>query len=193
MRLAFVALLLLAACSRVPEEPGPVLKEMRPMPGNSDPAPPPKPPSTPQKVPITGGCPKDPAPGENATLYGHGRVAFVNADGKRHDFTVEIAASEAAQERGLMFRTSLADDAAMVFTFADPHHAVFWMKNTCIALDMVFVSDTDTVIGVVTAPPLDESPREVPGFSKYVVELAAGVADKRGIAIGSKFVPPTKS
>ncbi|GAC1541677.1 MAG: hypothetical protein NVS3B10_06200 [Polyangiales bacterium] len=191
MRLAFVALLL-AACSRVPEEPSPVLKEMRPMPGNSDPAPP-KSPQSPTKVPITGACPKDPAPGENATLYEHGRAAFVTPDGKRQDFKVEIASSDAAQERGLMFRTALADDAAMVFVFGEPHHAVFWMKNTCIALDMVFVSDTNTVIGVVTAPPLDESPREVPGFSKYVVELAAGVADKRGIAIGSKFVPPTKS
>jgi uncharacterized membrane protein (UPF0127 family) len=66
------------------------------------------------------------------------------------------------------------------------------MKNTCIPLDMVFVDESNRVIGVVTAPPLNEDPRQVPGFSKYVVELAAGVAKKTGIALGTTFVPPTK-
>jgi uncharacterized membrane protein (UPF0127 family) len=66
------------------------------------------------------------------------------------------------------------------------------MKNTCIPLDMVFVDESNRVIGVVTAPPLNEDPRQVPGFSKYVVELAAGVAKRTGIALGTTFVPPTK-
>jgi uncharacterized protein len=135
-------------------------------------------------------CPADPSPDQIASLYGHGRASFVTPDGVKHDFDVEIAASDAAQERGLMYRTSLSPNAGMVFVFGEPHHATFWMKNTCIALDMVFVGENDKVIGVVTAPPLTTDQRQVPGFSKYVVELAAGVAQKRGIAIGTTFIPP---
>jgi len=135
----------------------------------------------------------DPNPSANSKLYGHGTASFITPDGKTHSFNVEIAKSDEAQERGLMYRTSLAEDAGMVFDFANVHHATFWMHNTCIALDMVFVSEDKLVIGVVTAPPLNDEGRSVPGLSKYVVELAAGVAKKRGIAIGTKFVPPPGS
>ncbi|MGZ5970197.1 MAG: DUF192 domain-containing protein, partial [Polyangiales bacterium] len=135
-------------------------------------------------------CPADPNPGEIATLYGHGEANFVTPDGKDHKFKVEIAATDEAQTRGLMYRTSLAEDAGMIFTFKDPHPATFWMHNTCIPLDMVFVSEDKLVIGVVTAPPLNDQGRSVPGLSKYVVELAAGVAKKHGIGIGTKLVPP---
>lgn len=174
------------ACSRVPEEPGPVPKEMRPMPKDTvaEAAPPLAQAPTPAPA---AQCPADPDPGQIGKLYGHGKAAFVTPDGARHEFDMEIAATEDAQERGLMYRTSLAETAGMVFVFPQPHHAVFWMKNTCLPLDMVFVGENDRVIGVVTAPPLNESPREVPGFSKYVVELAAGVAKKNGIAIGTTF------
>jgi uncharacterized membrane protein (UPF0127 family) len=134
-------------------------------------------------------CPEDPSPAENS-LYGRGRATFVTPDGQRHPFEVEIAATERAQARGLMYRTHLAEDAGMVFVFPDAHQAQFWMRNTCIPLDMVFVSEDRIVIGVVTAPPLSDEPRGVSGLSKYVVELAAGVAKKRGIGIGTKFDPP---
>lgn len=138
-------------------------------------------------------CPTDPDPGANSKLYGHGKASFVTADGKTHTFNMEIAATPEAQERGLMYRTALAEDAGMVFDFPAVHHASFWMHNTCIPLDMVFVSEDKLVIGVVTAPPLNDESRSVPGLSKYVVELAAGVAKKVGIGIGARFVPPTGS
>jgi uncharacterized membrane protein (UPF0127 family) len=177
----------LAACSRVPDEPNPVVKEMRPMPGKTsvEAAPAPQTTTIPEAK-----CPADPNPGELATLYGHGDLSFITPDGKDHKFKVEIAATDDAQTRGLMYRTSLAEDAGMIFPFKDPHPATFWMHNTCIPLDMVFVSEDKLVIGVVTAPPLNDASRSVPGVSKYVVELAAGVAKKNGIAIGTKLVPP---
>ncbi|MBI2392175.1 MAG: DUF192 domain-containing protein [Deltaproteobacteria bacterium] len=182
------------ACSRVPEEPSPIVKEPRSI-ATVTPSPPPPtvvstpPLATPEPV-AAKTCPNDPNPGLNATLYGRGTAAFVTPDGKKHAFKVEIARTEAAQSRGLMYRTELADDAGMVFDFPYVHHATFWMHNTCIPLDMVFVSEDDLVIGVVTAPPLNDEGRSVPGLSKYVVELAAGVAKKRGIGIGTRFVPP---
>lgn len=188
--LALLFVLSAAACSRAPEEPTPIVKEPRSAATATAPAPAPTPttvviPEEPKKT-----CPKDPDPSENTKLYGHGTASFLTPDGKTHTFKVEIAKTPEAQERGLMYRTELAEDAGMVFDFPAVHHATFWMHNTCIPLDMVFVSEDKLVIGVVTAPPLNDDGRSVPGLSKYVVELAAGVAKKRGIAIGTRFVPP---
>lgn len=182
MRFACLLLLLhLGACSRV-EEPTPIVRP------SSDKvvATTPLPPAPPAPKP----CPVDPEPSMNNKLYGHGKGSFVTPDGTTHTFDMEIAKTPEAQERGLMYRTALAEDAGMVFDFDNVHHATFWMHNTCIPLDMVFVSEDKLVIGVVTAPPLNDDPRSVPGLSKYVVELAAGVAKKRGIAIGTRFIPP---
>jgi len=186
-----------AACSRVPDEPEPVVKPS----ADKVPAQPtattfaaptttviPEEPVAKEKI-----CPADPDPAANGTLYGRGTASFVTPDGKTHTFNVEVAKTDEAQERGLMYRTALPEDAGMVFDFKNVHHATFWMHNTCIPLDMVFVSEDKLVIGVVTAPPLNDEGRSVPGLSKYVVELAAGVAKKRGIAIGTKFVPPPGS
>ena len=185
------------ACSRTPEEPTPVVKEMRPS-SSSTPAPTtaatqpiaPYAPTTTRPSDPAATCPADPSPALNGTLYAHGVGTFLTPDGLRHEFQMEIAQADDAQERGLMFRTALADDAGMVFPCNPPHHAVFWMHNTCIALDMVFVGEDDQVIGVVTAPPLNDQPRQVNGVSKYVVELAAGVARKLGIGLGTRFVAP---
>jgi uncharacterized protein len=175
-------LCLLVSCSRVPEEPTPVVK---PVVAETAATTAPAPTTT-----VIKACPTDPDPGANKKLYGHGKASFVTADGKTHTFDMEIAATPDAQERGLMYRTALGEDAGMVFDFPSAHHASFWMHNTCIPLDMVFVSEDKLVIGVVTAPPLNDESRAVPGMSKYVVELAAGVAKKRGIGIGARFVPP---
>lgn len=204
MRLLVCSLLLSTTlsigCSRAPEEPTPIVKEPHSAATATAPPPPPPGPFAPTTViaekpapeqPKT--CPKDPEPEANAKLYGHANASFVTPDGKTHVFKMEVAKTEAAQERGLMYRTSLAEDAGMVFDFPAEHHATFWMHNTCIALDMVFVSADKLVIGVVTAPPLNDAPRSVPGLSKYVVELAEGQAKKRGIAIGTRFVPPAGS
>src|SRR5688572_20151126 len=138
MRPAAFLLLLLGACSRVPEEPTPVA---RPTTEQKAPVPPAPTTTVIPESPTTKTCPMDPSPDSNDKLYGHGTASFITPDGTTHTFKVEIAKSDAAQERGLMYRTSLAEDAGMVFDFANVHHATFWMHNTCIALDMVFVSE----------------------------------------------------
>jgi uncharacterized protein len=179
---------LATSCSRTPEEPSPATrvtndpesKAMR----DGDRVDPIR-----TAAPSKPSCPVDDDPDAVTRLFGHGEASFVTPDGTRHTFQMELAQSEKSQERGLMFRTALADDHGMVFEFATPHQATFWMHNTCIALDMVFVSPERRVIGVVTAPPLNDEPRGVPGVSKWVVELGAGVAKKKGIAIGTTFEP----
>src|SRR6185437_6444927 len=66
------------------------------------------------------------------------RLSIVSASGE-HKFTVELATTPAQQEQGLMYRHSMAADAGMLFDFGHPTTTAFWMKNTLIPLDMLFV------------------------------------------------------
>ena len=90
---------------------------------------------------------------------------------------VEVAQSPAEVQRGLMFRQELAPDAGMLFIFETCHHLTFWMKNTYLPLDMIFIRSDRSVLGVVeNATPLTETAREIPGDSQYVLEVNAGFA-----------------
>jgi uncharacterized membrane protein (UPF0127 family) len=100
---------------------------------------------------------------------------------------VEIAADEASRERGLMFRRDLASDHGMLFIFPDTDYRSFWMHNTLIPLDMIFLDETRTVVGVVAnAAPQTDTPRTVGKPSRYVVEVAGGEAGAHGIGPGTR-------
>lgn len=112
---------------------------------------------------------------------------------------LEVAVTPDQQERGLMFRTSLAPHTGMLFVFDRDEQVAFWMKNTLVALDMVFVGADGTVrtvyANVQPAPPSmpdDAIPRE-PGVAKYVIELPAGEARPDGITAGVKLKIPHPS
>ena len=74
-----------------------------------------------------------------------------------HRFTVQVAATEEQQEHGLMFYRSLPADQGMIFPYEPPQDVSFWMKNTLIPLDMVFIRADCTIARIVTAKPLDET------------------------------------
>jgi uncharacterized membrane protein (UPF0127 family) len=98
---------------------------------------------------------------------------------------VEIAADDASRTRGLMFRTSLAKDHGMLFVFPDTDQRSFWMHNTLIPLDMIFLDETRTVVGVVAnAAPQTDTPRGVAKPSRYVVEVGGGEAAAHGVGPG---------
>ena len=85
-----------------------------------------------------------------------------------------------------MYRRSLAKDAGMIFVFPEERENSFWMKNTYISLDMVFVGRDMKVVGVLhDVPPLNELPRSVSKPSMYVVEFAAGTMKRLGIGEGA--------
>jgi uncharacterized membrane protein (UPF0127 family) len=85
-----------------------------------------------------------------------------------------------------MYRRSLPQDAGMIFVFPDERQNSFWMKNTYIPLDMVFVSRDMKVVGVLhDVPPLNELPRAVGKPSMYVLEFAAGTMHRYGVEQGA--------
>ncbi len=112
------------------------------------------------------------------------KVVFLTASGDV-PVQVEVADTPAERSRGLMFRRELAPDRGMIFVFDEVSDHEFWMKNTYIPLDMIFVSSDRRVVGVVNAAPLDETAVGVGKPSKYVIEVNAGFARKYGIDGGT--------
>ncbi|WP_120716500.1 DUF192 domain-containing protein [Tsuneonella amylolytica] len=103
----------------------------------------------------------------------------------RHDFRVEVAASEAEQARGLMFRTKMGADEGMLFPRQPADIASFWMKNTPLPLDIIFIGTDRKVLNVADAKPYDLTPVTAAGLTSAVLELNAGRAKELGIGPGS--------
>ncbi|MEH6700966.1 DUF192 domain-containing protein [Parasphingorhabdus sp.] len=102
-----------------------------------------------------------------------------------HSFVVEVAETGAEQAKGLMFRTEIAPDKGMIFPFAEDRVASFWMKNTVIPLDIIFIRRDGTIesIAANTTPySLDPVLSNEPIAT--VLEIAAGRAAELGIAPG---------
>jgi uncharacterized membrane protein (UPF0127 family) len=102
---------------------------------------------------------------------------------------VEIARTEAEQSRGLMFRTDLPRDRGMLFIFEAPDEHAFWMRNTLIPLDMIFLGEDRAAVGIVAnAAPRTDTLRSVHKPSKYVLEVGAGEAALHGVVPGTRAV-----
>ena len=100
---------------------------------------------------------------------------------------VEVARTGAARRQGLMQRKSLKAHHGMIFLFEKEEPQSFWMKNTYISLDIMFVNRAGTIIGIVhNAEPMTTTPRNVPGVSQYVIEMVGGYAAQYGIEKGTK-------
>ncbi|MEZ0313999.1 MAG: DUF192 domain-containing protein [Myxococcota bacterium] len=102
--------------------------------------------------------------------------------------TVEIADSPTERSQGLMNRRTLGADQGMIFMFPSDEVQSFWMKNTLIPLDMIFVNSGLEVVGVVPdAEPMTTTPRTVDAPAAYVVEVNGGFAAANGIAAGVRM------
>jgi uncharacterized membrane protein (UPF0127 family) len=115
-------------------------------------------------------------------------VALETPGGARYEVAVEVARTEAEQARGLMFRRELAEDAGMLFVFGESERRAFWMKNTLIPLDMIFVDEAGVVAGIVRdAEPLSLGLRDPGVASRYVLEVRGGWAARHGVAPGARL------
>ena len=111
----------------------------------------------------------------------------IRSDTGTHDFTVEVARTPEEQARGLMFRESLAPDAGMLFPFPRPRPASFWMKNTLIPLDMIFIRADGTIARIaVNTTPHSLAPVGVGEPVAAVLEIAGGRSVELGIGEGDR-------
>jgi uncharacterized membrane protein (UPF0127 family) len=100
---------------------------------------------------------------------------------------VELCRDDAERQRGLMFRRSLDGGKGMLFIFPKPEQHKFWMRNTYISLDMIFLDADKNVVHVEErAEPLTDAPRGPDSLTQYVVEVPGGWAKTHGIEPGIK-------
>ncbi len=133
-------------------------------------------------------CPSPPSAGGGAPVPAGPPRVVVESGGKTHAVLVELAADPASRERGLMFRQTLEEGRGMLFVFEEEAEQSFWMKNTLIPLDMIFVSGDGRVVGVVSrAEPLSLQLR-TGGPCRYVLEVPGGWAEARGVARGDRVL-----
>ena len=112
------------------------------------------------------------------TIHSAGGDRVINA---------QVAATPEQQERGLMFRRSLAPNEGMIFPYDPPASVSFWMHNTLIPLDMLFITKDMTVAGIVqNAEPKTDTMRTVGATSLYVLEVNGGYTASKGVIAGAK-------
>ncbi len=100
---------------------------------------------------------------------------------------LEVARDGAARTQGLMRRRRLDADAGMVFIFANAQQRAFWMKDTYLSLDIIFIDAQHRVVGVVSrAEPMTTRPQGVPTPAQFVVEVQAGFAQAHQIGAGTQ-------
>lgn len=111
----------------------------------------------------------------------------IQSSGKTHFFTVEVARTPEQQQQGLMNRQSLAPDRGMIFPYDPPTDASFWMKNTLIPLDLVFIRENGT-IGRIAANAVPMSLDPIPSLEPVaaVLEIPGGRAAELGLKTGDK-------
>jgi len=114
-------------------------------------------------------------------------LTVTTAGNKTHAFRVEVARTQAEQARGLMFRTTMGPDEGMLFPYDQPRVLSFWMKNTVLSLDIIFIGPDHRVINIADhAVPYSEESLTSDAPAIAVLELNAGRAQQLGIVGGSR-------
>ena len=125
-------------------------------------------------------------------LIGCGKNEVLLPDGTA--VRVELAQTQEETELGLMYRETLGENEGMLFIFPEDDFRLFWMKNTLIDLDMIFIDSTGEIINIADKVPhsyIDAPQDEIAtagGFGKYVLEVNAGFAIKHNLHQGDKLI-----
>jgi uncharacterized membrane protein (UPF0127 family) len=122
------------------------------------------------------------------------RLTIATAEGAR-EFSVEVAADEATRERGLMFRKEVPPGTGMLFDFNPARPVAFWMKNTLIPLDIIFIGVDGRIMNIAERTvPQSLTPVPSEGAARAVLEIAGGAASRLGIRPGDRvqhrILPP---
>ncbi len=130
-----------------------------------------------------------PALADDLLTFVKDELTIETADGERHDFTVELALTPQQRAQGLMFRRAMAEDDGMLFLFDREAPRSFWMKNTYLPLDLIFIDRHGVVVSIARdASPHDETgiPSRFPAAA--VLEVLAGTSDAIGLAPGDQIL-----
>ena len=114
-------------------------------------------------------------------------IVEIEADEKILTFQIEIADEPGEHARGLMFREELPDSAGMLFLYPQPRHTSFWMKNTKIPLDMLFIDPHGKIIKIVpNTEPFSLKP--IPSETRVVgvLEIQGGASERLGVEVGDR-------
>ncbi len=138
---------------------------------------------------LTPACSSRPAGGtETAARAETIPLVIRTAKGERK-FNIEIARTQEDHERGLMFRKSLPEDGGMIFPMIPARMATFWMKNTEIPLDMIFIRPDGTIARIEAETiPYSLEPVQSGEPVSAVLEIGGGKADALGIAAGDRVI-----
>lgn len=108
------------------------------------------------------------------------------------DLEIEIAADRDSRERGLSGRTNVPDDYGMLFVFDEPQQPGFWMKDMLVSIDMIWISDNGTIVGIehAVSPATFPSVFYPPVPVRYVLETRVGYAKDQGWEVGTQLPLP---
>lgn len=175
VRFSLIAgLLAAAACSNSSRDPSPT------------PMAPAKPtPATPDRPTTNGVSAENGAGGGESAAPKRGTVTLLGTQGERK-ITVEVVSSPRAVQQGLMYRQHLPLDEGMLFLMGEEDVQSFWMKNTLISLDIIFIDKNFKIVGIsANAEPRTETPRTVGIPSSYVLEVNGGWSAQNGVGAGT--------
>ncbi|HWJ87493.1 MAG TPA: DUF192 domain-containing protein [Pelagibacterium sp.] len=118
-------------------------------------------------------------------------IAIIHSGSESYQFSIEIADTPEATARGLMFREDLAPDAGMLFDFFEERPASFWMQNTLIPLDMLFIKADGEIVRIhENAIPMDRTGIPSGQPVRFVLEIAGGRSAELGLAAGDRLEHP---
>lgn len=128
--------------------------------------------------------------GQSITLAVDADPLVAETRGGDKTFTIEIADDPGEREQGLMFRESMDDDHGMLFIFERPQVASFWMRNTPMPLDLLFVGQDGRVKSIKQGEPFSEAVIASSEPVRFVLELKAGISKAAGISNGDLLRHP---
>jgi uncharacterized membrane protein (UPF0127 family) len=120
-------------------------------------------------------------------------VGINTARGERVEVRAEIADEAAEQQRGLMERTELAEDAGMLFVFPGERPLSFWMKNTLIPLSIAYIDGDGGIVDIQDMQPLDETSHPSAAPAQYALEVNQGFFEERGVQVGDEADLPVST
>ena len=133
-------------------------------------------------------CPADPEGGPPKLT----EVGLSFPDARGASLQVELVRSEKESARGLMYRRTMPADRGMLFRMNERREQTFWMRNTCLSLDMVFIDDDGFIVGILeNVPTLNDDERTVGCPSSWVLETNAGWTRRHGVVAGQRVEIPT--